>query len=70
MADGTHLTLGVAALLIGAKWHHLDRMHKRGVIRAVGVGPFRAVAVADLDKIKAECQKRGYLKAPAAAGVA
>ena len=58
------IPLGEAAFRIGrgVTWRHLTSLAKRGKIPFAEVGHIRAVRVADLDRIRAECERAGYLR--------
>lgn len=61
--DG-QLTLGLAAVRIGGgvQHHHLHRLCQRGLIAHTRVGRLHLVRVADLDEIRAACQRAGYFR--------
>ncbi len=63
MANGEQLTLGIAATKIGGgvQHHHLVNLAKRDAIPYTRAGRIRLVRVADLDIIRAACERAGYL---------
>lgn len=69
MDQRTQLTLGLAAVQIGGgvQHHHLDRLARRKLIPHTLAGRLRLIAVADLDTIRAACERAGYLKPEGAA---
>lgn len=54
------LTLGHAALRIGAQYHHLDRLARRGRLAHVTAGRLRLVRESDLPAIRDAVEAAGY----------
>lgn len=58
-------TLGLAAVRIGGgvQAHHLAKLARLNLIPHSKAGRIRLVRVADLEVIRAVCEKRGYWRA-------